>query len=67
MKRIDIGDSLSTNLRADLASGSTLEIEDAPLGQGTFGVVYRALALDGRELHGQIVKVLTNKLIRCFF
>jgi serine/threonine protein kinase len=62
MKYIHISDSLSTNLRADLASGTTLEIEDVPLGRGTFGVVYRAISLDGRELQDQIVKVLTNKL-----
>jgi serine/threonine protein kinase len=62
MKYIHISDCLSTNLRADLASGTTLEIEDVPLGRGTFGVVYRAISLDGRELRGQIVKVLTNKL-----
>src|ERR1700756_1163669 len=62
MKCIHISDSLSTNLRVDLASGTTLEIDDVPLGQGTFGVVYRAISLDGRGLRDQIVKVLTNKL-----
>ena len=62
MKYIHMSDSLSTNLRADLSSGTTLEIEDIPLGQGTFGVVYRAISLDGRQLQDQVVKVLTNKL-----
>ena len=62
MKRIRIGDLVSTNLRADFASAHTLDLEDNPLGEGAFGAVYRVKALNGKPLHGQIAKVLTNKI-----
>lgn len=62
MKRIHITDCLSTGLSPHLASARTLDLAHTPMGEGGFGVVHRGTALNDTPLHGQIVKLLTNKV-----
>ena len=54
MKSITIQSSVSTGLDPALASPQNIELDDKPLGQGGFGVVYRSTRVDGhRQNHLQ--------------
>lgn len=64
MKTIRVISSTSTNLDPALASASTIEVEDAPLGQGKFGIAYRADRFDGKQVSPQVVKLLTGNRAR---
>lgn len=60
MKTITLHHVLSTGLDQRLLQASTIDIEDTPLGQGGFGVAYRALRIDGRPGPPQVIKLLTG-------
>jgi len=60
MKTINVDAFLSTELDASLKAARTIEIEDTPLGQGGFGIAYRALGIDGHPVTPQVIKLLTG-------
>lgn len=64
MKRIRVLSYQSTGLDPNLSGASVIDIEDARLGSGGFGVAHRALLFDGKKVTPQVVKLLTaNKNI----
>jgi len=60
VKTITVTSSNSTGLDPALLKASVIEVEDKPLGQGGFGIAYRALRFDGRPVTPQVVKILTE-------
>lgn len=60
MKTITLRQILSTGLDQRLLQASTIDIEATPLGQGGFGIAYRALRIDGRQGPPQVIKLLTG-------
>jgi len=60
VKTITVTSSNSTGLDPSLLKASVIEVEDKPLGQGGFGIAYRALRFDGQPVTPQVVKILTE-------
>jgi serine/threonine protein kinase len=60
MKSITLQSSLSTGLDPQLASPHEIGVEDKTLGQGGFGVVYRAVQIDGRKFRSLAVKLFLD-------
>jgi serine/threonine protein kinase len=60
MKSISLQSSQSTGLDPLLASPRTIGVEDTPLGQGGFGVVYRGVQVDGRMVRPLAVKLFLD-------
>jgi serine/threonine protein kinase len=58
MKTIIVTSALTTGLDPAFAGVRTIEIEDTPLGQGGFGVTYRARSINGAAPTSQVVKLL---------
>ncbi len=60
MKTITVTSCLTTGLDPALAKVSTIEVADKSIGEGTFGIAYRAGRFDGRPVTPQVVKILSE-------
>jgi serine/threonine protein kinase len=62
VKTILVSSMFWTGLDACFSAIRTIEIEDAPIGGGGFGVVYRMLSIDGRSCPPQVIKILLDTM-----
>jgi serine/threonine protein kinase len=61
VKRLTVTSGLTTGLNPSFGAVRVIDIEDAPIGQGAFGIAYRALAFDGLKVQPQVVKLLSDE------
>lgn len=61
MPQIRVTQAESTGLDPVFSSVASIELEDQPLGAGGFGEVYRVVAVNGRRVPAQVVKLLFDQ------
>ena len=60
MKTLTVSTSVTTGLNASFDAVRTIDLEDRPLGQGAFGIAYRAVAINRQTVQPQVVKLLLD-------